>query len=118
MSPVLHAGSLFEHLLHICERPRMFSPEFTLSHLYLYMRGYEDARRDAGLSSQLTHLEQWLYARHPAWRNSSMWWGGHILEGCSGDLERALTEIHQLLTEFLAGEGAGFVRFPVRQTEE
>jgi len=67
MSPVkLNAGSLFEHMRHICSRPRMFAPDFKAN---------------------------------------------------GGDLERTLEAIIRLLDEFLATEGAEFVRFPERETQ-
>ncbi len=112
MSPVLQAGSLFEHLRHICERPRMFASDFTLSHLFLYIQGYEDAQGDAEQPSQYERFQEWLYQRHPEWRDSPMWWGRHLLEAQAGNLEYTLAEIVTLLDQFLANEGAEFVRFP------
>ena len=99
------ASNLFEHIRNICERPRMFAPEFSLEHLYLFIHGYETARRDAKLPSQYTRFEEWLYGQHPEWRASSRGWAKHLLEACGGDLERTLSEIMGLMDRFLASEG-------------
>jgi hypothetical protein len=112
MSPTLRAGSLFEHIRHICERPRMFAPDFTLDHLQLYIVGYEDALGDAGLPVQSYRLEEWIFKQHPKWRDSPLWWARHVLADNAGDMERTLDEIIRLLDQFLATEGAEFVRFP------
>jgi hypothetical protein len=100
-------NNLFEHIRNICERPRMFAPNFSLEHLLLFIHGYEAALRDAGLPSQHERLESWLYGQHPEWGQSSRWWGGHVLEACGGDLERALTEISTLMERFLDRAGGG-----------
>jgi len=118
VSPVLRAGSLFEHMRHMCERPRMFSPDFTLDHLHLYMMGYENGRGDAGLPGQYTHLREWIYKQHPEWRNFPEWWAKQILHANGGDLDRTLEEIIRLLDQFLATDGAEFVRHPVRVTPD
>ncbi|PTL85543.1 hypothetical protein [Vitiosangium sp. GDMCC 1.1324] len=118
MSPVLRAGSLFEHMRHICERPRMFAPDFTLDHLHLYIQGYEDARGDEDLPSQYHHFREWIYKQHPTWRDSPEWWARHVFKANSGDLDRTLDDIIRLLDQFLATDGAEFVHFPVRQTQE
>jgi hypothetical protein len=119
MSPiVLHAGSLFEHMRHICERPRMFAPDFTLDHLHLYIHGYEHALSDAGLPSQHQRFKEWIYKQHPKWRESPVWWARHVLEASAGDLDRTLDEVIRLLDQFLSTDGAEFVRVPVRQTTE
>jgi hypothetical protein len=96
----------------------MFAPDFTLSHLFLYIQGYEDARSDAGQPSQYEHFQEWLYLRHPEWRGSPMWWGRHLLEAQAGNLERTLAEIVTLLDQFLAAEGAEFIRFADRTKQE
>jgi len=118
MSPVqLHAGSLFEHMRHICLRPRMFAPAFTLDHLYLYIYGYESALGDTGQKGQHEQFMEWIYERHPRWRYLPTWWGQQVHEANGGDLERTLKAIINLLDEFLATEGAEFVRYPIRETE-
>jgi hypothetical protein len=117
MSPTLRAGSLFEHIRHICERPRMFAPDFTLDHFHLYIVGYEDALGDAGLPSQYHRFREWIYARHPKWRDSPLWWALHVLAANKGDMERTLDEIIRLLDQFLATEGAEFVHFSDRHTK-
>ncbi len=117
MSPVqLHAGSLFEHVRHICLRPRMFAPDFTLDHLSLYIMGYDDALGDSGQKSQHEYFREWIYKRHPKWRELPTWWGQQVHEANGGDLERTLEAIIGLLDEFLATEGAEFVRSPSRET--
>lgn len=118
MSPVqLHAGSLFEHMRHICSRPRMFAPDFTLEHLHMYIDGYESALGDTGQKSQHEQFREWLYKQHPEWRLLPTWWGQQVHEANGCDLERTLDAIIRLLDEFLATEGAEFVRFPIRETE-
>ncbi|WP_204490148.1 hypothetical protein [Archangium primigenium] len=114
MSPTLRAGSLFERMRHMCERPGMFSPDFTLDHLHLYMMGYENGRGDAGLPGQYKHFREWLYERHPEWRDRPEWWAKQILHANGDDLDRTLAEIIRLLDQFLATDGAEFVRHPVR----
>jgi hypothetical protein len=99
-------GNLLERIRNICERPRMFAPDFSLGHLLLFIHGYEAALSDTQQPRQHERFEAWLYAQHPEWRASSMWWGGHVLEACEGDLERTLTEIIGLVDRFLAQEGA------------
>ncbi len=118
MSPVLRAGSLFEHMRHVCERPRMFAPDFTLTHLLMFIQGYEAALGDEDLPSQHDRFREWLYKQRPAWKQSSSWWGHHVLKECAGDLDRALDAIIRLLDGFLAGEGTEFARSPHRQHEE
>ncbi len=105
MSTVLHARSLFEHMRHICERPRMYAPDFTLTHLFMFIQGYEAALGDENLPSHHERFREWIYKRQPEWKNSSSWWGRHVLEGCAGDLDLALDQIIKLLDEFLTGEG-------------
>jgi hypothetical protein len=39
-----------------------------------------------------------------------MWWGGHVLEECSSDLNRALDRIITMIDAFLGSEGAAFAR--------
>ncbi|HEX5748326.1 MAG TPA: hypothetical protein VFZ09_18950 [Archangium sp.] len=118
MSPVrLNAGSLFEHMRHICLRPRMFAPDFTLDHLALYITGYDDALGDLGQKGQHEQFREWMYKRHPKWRHLPTWWAQQVYEANERDLERTLQAIVRLLDEFLATEGAGFVRFPERETE-
>ena len=103
MSPVkLNAGSLFEHMRHICSRPRMFAPDFTLDHLSLYIMGYDDALGDAGQKGQHEYFREWIYKRHPKWRYLSTWWGQQVYEANGCDLERTLEAIIRLLDEFLA----------------
>jgi hypothetical protein len=97
---------LFERIRNICERPRMFAPHFSLEHLLLFIHGYEAALRDTKQPGQHERFETWLYAQHPEWQDSSMWWGKHVLEACGGDLERTLTEIIGLVDRFVASEGA------------
>ncbi|WP_095982146.1 hypothetical protein [Melittangium boletus] len=118
MSPILRAGSVFEHMRHICERPRMFAPDFTLDHLYMYMGGYDDALGDAGLPSPQSRFDEWLYKRHPEWRHLPEWWAKQILHANGGDLDRTLQEIIRLLDQFLATDGAEFVHHPVRVTPD
>lgn len=96
----------------------MFAPDFTLSHLLIFIQGYEVALGDAGLPSQHAHFREWIYKQHPEWRHSSAWWGSHVLEECAGNLDRALDVIIQRLDGFLATEGAEFARSPHRQSEE
>lgn len=96
----------------------MFAPDFTLDHLHLYIAGYEDALGDAELPSQYHRFREWIYAQHPTWRDSPVWWARHVLEANAGDLERTLDEIIRLLDRFLATDGAEFVHFPVRRTQE
>ncbi len=118
MSPVqLNAGSLFEHMRHICSRPRMFAPDFTLDQRSLYITGYEDVLGDSGQKSQHECFREWLYKRHPEWRYHPSWWGQQVHEANGGDLARTLEAIVRLLDEFLATEGAEFVRSPTRETE-
>lgn len=103
-------GNLFERIRNICERPRMFAPDFSLSHLYLFIHGYEAALYDTQQPRQYERFEEWIYAQHPEWRASSRWWGRHVLETCGGDLERTLTEIIKLVDRFLAHEASGSPR--------
>ena len=117
MTIQLHAESLFEHLRHICERPRMFAPDFSITHLMVFIYAYEAALRDAKLPSQEERFQAWIYKRHPDWRDSSMSWPGHVLEEQGGNLESALDAIIVLLDEFLATDGAEFVKSPVRQSD-
>ncbi|WP_257460641.1 hypothetical protein [Archangium lipolyticum] len=112
----LNAGSLFEHMRHICMRPRMFAPDFTLEHLSLYIMGYDDALGDSGRKGQHEYFREWIYKRHPTWRSLPTWWGQQVYEANACDLERTLDAIIRLLDEFLATEGAGFVRSPTRET--
>lgn len=112
MSPVLRAGSLFEHLRHICERPRMFAPDFTLDHLHLYLVGYDDARGDAGLPSVSSVLDEWVYQQHPEWRDLPEWWAQQMLHANNGDLERTLGQIVALLDRFLETDGVEFAHHP------
>lgn len=112
MSPVLRAGSLFEHMRHMCLRPRMFAPEFTLDHLHLYIIGYEDGLEDAGLPSQYVRFREWILAQHPRWRELPEWWAKQILHANGEDLDKTLTEIMGLLDRFLATDGAEFSHFP------
>jgi hypothetical protein len=116
MSIQLHAESLFEHLRHICERPRMFAPDFSITHLLMFIYGYEAAVGDAKLPSQHEQFREWIYARHPEWRDSSMAWPGHVLADCGGNLESALDAIIVLLDEFLATDGAEFAKSATRQS--
>jgi homogentisate 1,2-dioxygenase len=104
----MNKGNLFTCIRSICERPGMYSPQFSVEHLFLFIQGYESALKDSGHPSQHARFEEWLYSRYPAWRSSSMWWGRHILDECEGDLDRALDEIIQLIEQFLAGDGAEF----------
>ena len=85
----------------------MYAPSLTLDHLALYIFGYESALGDAGLASQHESFKKWLYRQRPEWKDSSMWWGGHVLDECGGDLERALDEILKLLDRYLAGPVPG-----------
>jgi hypothetical protein len=80
----------------------MFAPHFSLEHLLLFIHGYEAALKDAGLPSQHAPFEEWLHGQNPAWRESSMWWGKHLLEQCGGDLEHTLLELTLLMNQFLA----------------
>src|SRR3712207_6665904 len=105
MTSAQRHGSLFTHLRKICERPRMYAPRFTLEHLELYIFGYESALSDAGLPSQHERFRSWLYRERPEWRNTSLWWGGHVLAEHEGDLERTLEAIISLLDRFLATDG-------------
>ncbi|ATB34209.1 hypothetical protein [Melittangium boletus] len=118
MSPVLRAGSLFEHMRHMCERPGMFSPDFTLDHLHLYMMGYENGRSDAGLPGQYKYFREWIYKRHPEWSDLPEWWAMQIHQANGGDLGQTLDEIIRLLDQFLATDGAEFVHHPVRITPD
>ncbi|WP_155893935.1 hypothetical protein [Cystobacter fuscus] len=118
MSPALRAGSVFEHMRHICERPGMFAPDFTLDHLFIYLVGYDDALGDAGLVSPQARFNEWIYKQHPTWRHLPEWWAKQILHANGGDLEKTLTDILRLLDQFLATDGAEFVRFPVRSTPD
>jgi hypothetical protein len=117
MSPVLLAGSLFEHLRHICDRPRMYAPAFDLGHLFLFVMAYEAALGDANLPSQHERFKHWIYARHPEWQQSPLWWAEQVQKEQGGDLQRTLGAIARLIEEFLAGEGKEFVRFPERLRE-
>ena len=102
-------GNLFTRIRSICERPRMYAPEFSLDHLLLFIQGYESALRDLGHPSQHGRFEDWIYSTRSAWRSSSLWWGRHVLEECGGDLELALSEIIRLVEQFLSSNGgAGF----------
>jgi hypothetical protein len=118
MSHVLQANNLFEHMRHICERPRMFSPDFTLAHLFMFIQGYEAALGDRDQPSQHERFRNWLYKRKPEWGHSSAWWGRHVFEECAGDLERTLDEINKLLGQFLASTGAEFLRSPTQQSDD
>ncbi|MBN1205804.1 MAG: hypothetical protein JXB05_12880 [Myxococcaceae bacterium] len=118
MTMGLHARSLVEHLRHICERPRMYAPDFSLSHLLIFIQGYEVALGDAALPSQHERLREWIYKQRPEWRQSSAWWGSHVLDQCAGDLDRALDAIIKVLDEFLAAEGAEPARSSTRQSQE
>ncbi|WP_037583464.1 hypothetical protein [Stigmatella aurantiaca] len=101
-------GNLFIRLRSICERPQMYSPQFSLEHLFLFIHGYESALMDSGKPGQHARFEEWLYSDHLDWRHSSMWWGKHIFEACGSDLDRTLGEIIRLLEQFLSSEGAEF----------
>lgn len=116
MAIQLHAASLFEHLRHLCERPRMFAPDFSITHLMLFIYAYEAALGDAKLPSQHECFREWIYVKRPEWRDSSMGWPGHVLADCGGNLESALDAIIVLLDEFLATEGAEFVKSETRQS--
>jgi hypothetical protein len=105
MSIQLQAKSLVEHLRHICERPRMFAPDFEIGHLLMFIHGYEAALRDAGLPSQHDPLREWVYQQHPEWRYSSMSWPGQVLVGKEGELEQSLDIIIALLDGFTAQRG-------------
>jgi hypothetical protein len=94
----------------------MFAPDFTLDHLSLYIMGYDDALGDSGQKSQHEYFREWIYKRHPKWRELPTWWGQQVHEANGGDLERTLEAIIGLLDEFLATEGAEFVRSPSRET--
>jgi len=102
MSTQLHAKNLFEHLRHICERPRMFAPDFEIGHLLMFIYGYEAALEDARLPSQHDHFREWIYRRYPDWRDSSMSWPNHVLAEKGDDLEQALDAIIALLAEFMS----------------
>ena len=102
MTIVLQARNMVEHLRHICERPRMYAPDFSLSHLLIFIQGYEVALGDVALPSQHERLREWIYKQQPEWRQSSAWWGDLVPEECAGDLERALEAIIKLLDGFLA----------------
>ncbi|HZH14028.1 MAG TPA: hypothetical protein VE057_06675 [Archangium sp.] len=118
MSPVrLNAGSLFEHMRHICLRPRMFAPDFTLDHLHMYIYGYESALGDTEQKSQHEQFREWIYKRHPKWRYLPTWWAQQVYEANARDLERTLEAVIRLLDEFLSTDGAEFVRSPERETE-
>ena len=93
---------LLQRIRNLCERPRMFAPHFSLEHLLLFIHGYEAALKDAGLPSQHEPFEAWLHQQNPGWRQSSMWWGKHLLDQSDGDLERTLSEITRLVEQFLA----------------
>jgi hypothetical protein len=117
MTIVLQARSLVEHMRHICERPRMYAPDFTLTHLFMFIQGYEAALEDAGLPSEHVPFREWIFNQRPEWRTSSMWWGGHVLEECSNDLDRALDQVINLIDRFLDTEGFAFTRSPRKQRE-
>ncbi|WP_324961772.1 hypothetical protein [Archangium sp.] len=95
----------------------MFAPDFTLEHLSLYIMGYDDALGDSGQKGQHEYFREWIYKRHPEWRFLPTWWGQQVHEANACDLERTLEAIIRLLDEFLATDGAGFVRSPTRETE-
>ncbi|WNG34701.1 hypothetical protein F0U61_14385 [Archangium violaceum] len=95
----------------------MFAPDFTLDHLHMFIYGYESALGDSGQKSQHEQFRKWIYTRHPKWRQLSTWWGQQVHEANACDLERTLEAIICLLDEFLATEGAGFVRSPTRETQ-
>jgi hypothetical protein len=96
----------------------MFAPDFSLAHLFMFIQGYEAALGDEDLPSQHERFREWIYKQRPEWRQSSLWWGRHVLEECANDLDRTLDAIIKLLDGFLAGEGAEFARSPVRQSQE
>ncbi|MCP3138048.1 hypothetical protein [Pyxidicoccus xibeiensis] len=104
MSTQLHAKNLFEHLRHICERPKMFAPDFEIDHLLMFIYGYEAALSDAKQPSQHDHFREWIYQRHPEWRNSPMSWPRHVLVDKGDDLDKALDAIIALLNEFPSRE--------------
>jgi hypothetical protein len=95
----------------------MFAPDFELDHLHMFIYGYESALGDTGQKSQHERFREWIYKRHPQWRALPTWWGQQVQEVHGGDLERTLEAIIRLLDEFLATEGAEFVRSPTRETE-
>lgn len=107
MSTTPRARNVFEHMRQICERPRMYAPNFTLDHLYMYLGGYDDALGDAGLPSTQRRLDEWIYRQHPEWRDLPEWWANQILHANGEDLDRTLEEIIRLLDQFLAAEGGG-----------
>ncbi len=105
MTIVIQARSLLEHVRHICERPKMYAADFSLGHLFMFILGHEVATGEQGLPSQYERFREWVYKARPEWRDSSMWWGGHVLTECKGDLDKSLGEIILLIDGFLATEG-------------
>ena len=86
----------------------------TLDHLNMYLGGYDDALGDAELPNPQARFEEWLHERHPEWRDRPEWWAKQLLHANGDDLDRTLAEIIRLLDQFLATDGAEFVRHPVR----
>jgi hypothetical protein len=84
----------------------MYAPDFALTHLFMFIQGYEAALEGQGLPSQHESFREWVYKQRPEWRNSSMWWGGHVLKESAGNLDQALDEIIRLIDGFVASEGA------------
>ncbi|WP_434379793.1 hypothetical protein [Melittangium boletus] len=114
MSDVPRASRVFARLRQICERPGMFAPDFTLDHLNMYLGGYDDALGDAELPNPQARFEEWIYERHPEWRDRPEWWAKQLLHANGDDLDRTLAEIIRLLDQFLATDGAEFVRHPIQ----
>lgn len=96
----------------------MYAPDFALTHLFMFIQGYEAALEGEGLPSQHEPFREWIYKQQPEWRSSSMWWGGHVLKECSNDLNRALDQVIKMIDGFLGNEGSVFAHSTRRQREE
>lgn len=110
MTQTSRTGNVFDRIRQVCERPRAFAPNFTLTHLTLYIFGYDNAFADAGMPSQYSLFREWIYKQHPQWNRSTEWWADHILHANGGDLDKTLSEILRLVDQFLATDGAEFNR--------
>ena len=118
MNPAPRARNVFEHLRHLCQRPGLFAPNFTLEHLFIYLGGYDDALGDSGISSPQRRFDEWIYQQRPAWRHLPEWWAKQILIENGGDLERTLGDIVRLMDQFLASDAAEFTRSPTRESSD
>jgi len=104
MSPA-HESRLLTAIRHICLRPGMYAGDFdsfNMSHLFVFIFGYEGALFETNQPSQISEFESWLKAQHPQWKELTSWWGTNILNECKGDKALALRTIINFIDRFVA----------------